>query len=393
MLSLATQASNSSAEESRRYATLLIEDERYLLAEEVLIDALRVAPRNLTLLADLGSVYLRQDDQARTNQIEDQMRRLGTPEGDRAADGLQAARLASEGRTEETIAFLEQLANDNDGDVAAQVAVVRARLANNDTAGALAYARQAQADAPDNVALTLIYAATLSAAGQPEAAEVEYRTVLERNDQIENVWIGLIRALYAQGKIEEAETTLADGRTALPEALNLLWAQASFLERSRDFDGALDIYEVLYERAPNSLIVANNYASLLSTVRDDGESLERAYAVARRLRAAEQAPFQDTYGWISYRRGDYEAAVDHLEPAATGLPNDPMVQYHLGETYLALGREAEALDQFETALSLVDEEDETRPQFDRARAHVADLTDKVAEEAASGENEDDPTSP
>lgn len=382
MLSLAVQASNSSAEEARRYAALLIEDERFLLAEEVLIDALRLAPRNLALLVDLGSVYIRMEDWARTAQVEDQLRRFGTSDADRAADGIQAARLSSEGRTEETIAFLEQLASENDGDVAAQVAVVRARLANNDTAGALAYAEQAQTEAPEDVAVALIYAATLSAAGMAEEAEAQYRTILERNDRIENVWIGLIRSLYSQGEIERAEEALAEGRDAMPEALNLLWAQASFLERSGDTDGALSIYEALYERAPNSMIVANNYASLLSTVRDDAESLERAYAVARRLRNASQAPFRDTYGWIAYRRGDYEAALRHLEPAATGLPNNAMVQYHLGETYLALGREDDALRQFETALSLAGE-DETRPQFERARAHIADLTAEPSEEDGS----------
>ena len=52
--------------------------------------------------------------------------------------------------------------------------------------------------------------------------------------------------------------------------------------------------------------------------------------------------FQDTYGWIAYRRGDLTEALANLEPAAAGLPNDPLVQFHLGMTYAALKRPEDA---------------------------------------------------
>jgi tetratricopeptide (TPR) repeat protein len=90
---------------------------------------------------------------------------------------------------------------------------------------------------------------------------------------------------------------------------------------------------------PNQPVVANNLASLISTYRDDEASLERAYTIARRLRGTDVAPFQDTYGWIAYRKGEYQEALEHLEPAAAVLGDDPLVQYHLGMTYLALGQQ------------------------------------------------------
>jgi tetratricopeptide (TPR) repeat protein len=125
--------------------------------------------------------------------------------------------------------------------------------------------------------------------------------------------------------------------------------------------GAIEIYERLYAADSNNLIIANNLASLLSTGREDTESLNRAYEIARRLRGRDVPAFQDTYGWIAFRRGDLDSALSALEPAAAGLPGDPRVQYHLARTYAARGQDAEALAQFRKVETAVGEG--ARPDF------------------------------
>lgn len=373
MLSLAVEASNNAPEESIRYAAALLRDERFQLAENVLLDSLRLNPGNLRLLTEIGKTYVAMEDWARTEQVEATMRNLDNPVALRAADGLQATRLAAQGRTEDAITFLEGLAADGEnGDTAAQITVVRARLANGEQEAALRYAEEALSQRPNDLALQFTLATAQAANGQFIPAEATYRTILSSNPLVERAWTELIRTLYAQGNIEGAQTALSDGLAAIPGALNLLWAEASFKERSKDFDAAIDIYEQLYDRASNSPVVANNLASLLSTYRSDEESLQRAYAVARRLRGTEFAPFQDTYGWIAYRRGDYEEAITYLEPAAVELIGDPLVQYHLGMAYVALERLPEGLGQLQRAVGLVTEDD-TRAQFVTAREEIARL--------------------
>ncbi|MEL6734359.1 MAG: tetratricopeptide repeat protein [Pseudomonadota bacterium] len=373
MLSLAVDASNNAPEESIRYASALLRDERFQLAEDVLLDSLRLNPGNLRLLTEIGKTYVAMEDWARTEQVETTMRNLDTAVALRAADGLQATRLAAQGRTEDAIAFLEGLAQDGEnGDTAAQITVVRARLANGEQEAALRYAEEALSAQPNDLSLQFTLATAQAANGLFIPAEATYRGILDDNPLIERAWTELIRTLYAQGNIEGAEEALNQGLEALPGALNLLWAEASFKERSKDFDAAIEIYEQLYERASNSPVVANNLASLLSTHRTDEESLKRAYAVARRLRSTEFAPFQDTYGWIAYRRGDYEEAIAYLEPAAAELSGDALVQYHLAMTYIALERLSEGLGQLDRALVVAGPDDE-RTQFDTARAEKARL--------------------
>jgi tetratricopeptide (TPR) repeat protein len=386
-LALAVEASNSEPEVTIRYANLLASEERYLPAEEALIDALRLAPGNLQLLTALGELYIAMEDWPRAEQVEETLRRQEIEAATRVATGLQASRLAAQGNMEDAVAFLEELARQGAGqDIAAEIAVVRARLASGDTDGARDYLENLLSENPDNFTLRFVQATVLSAAGRYDEAATAYRELIEERPQVEQLWIGLVRNLYAQGNIEGAEAALTEGLEALPEAMNLLWAQASFRERQGDYEGAIELYEMMYERAPNQPVIANNLASMLSTYREDGESLERAYRIARRLRGSDFPPFQDTYGWIAYRQGDYEEALEHLEPAADALGQDPLVQFHLGMTYAALGREEEALEQLRRAVEIAGPEDE-RSQFDTARAEIERLESGGQPDGGQGEED------
>jgi tetratricopeptide (TPR) repeat protein len=143
------------------------------------------------------------------------------------------------------------------------------------------------------------------------------------------------------------------------------------MEKANDIDGAIAIYEAIYAEDTGNIVVANNLASLIGAHRMDPASLERAFAIARRLRGINVPAFQDTYGWIEYRRGNYDEALASLEAAAAGLPDDPLVQFHLGMTYAALKRSAEAHATLGKALELAGKS--PLPQFDEARRVLADL--------------------
>jgi Flp pilus assembly protein TadD len=157
----------------------------------------------------------------------------------------------------------------------------------------------------------------------------------------------------------------------LPDRPSLLSIKAGFLEQENDFDGAIAIYEQLYELDSGNPVLANNLASLITTHKDDADSLARAANIARRLRGTEVPAFQDTYGWIAYRRDNFEEALEYLEPAAAGLPRDALVQYHLAMTYVALNQTDKARAQLEKALEIAG--DDPLPQFENARAVLAGL--------------------
>ena len=212
----------------------------------------------------------------------------------------------------------------------------------------------------------------MAATGDHAGAADIYRALLDAGPNRPQLWARLSRSLALNGDIDGARQAIEDGIAAVPGDATLLWALASFLEQDGDIDGAIDIYEELYALSSDSVIVANNLASLLATYRDDPQSLERARVVSRRLSGTDVAPFQDTYGWILHRSGESQEAVSYLENAAAALQADAIVQYHLGAVYAAVGRNADAIAQLERAIEMAGPIDQ-RPQFDTARTLITQL--------------------
>ncbi|MDQ2089664.1 tetratricopeptide repeat protein [Marimonas arenosa] len=376
MLALAVEASNSAPPEALRYARVLLRDEKLLSAEDILLDALRLKRDNPELLEALGNVYVRMEDWSRSDHVIDTLTRLGTVESRAAANELTARKLAGQNRETELGAFLDQLA-EVDGGLRSVAAVVRLRLANGDVQGALEYVNEQLEADPENPALRFVAATVLAIEGQVETAESMFRELLEESPNRENIWVALYNLHRSRGENEAAAAVLSEGLEVLPESANLNWVQAGEFESRGDIEKAISIYETLYERNSNSQVIANNLASLISSYRDDDESLERAFTIARRLRGTKAAPFQDTYGWIAYRLGNHEEALEYLKPASEGLPEDPLVQYHLAMVYSALTQQTEALAKLREAVELIEESGRRPEILDKVKAEIVRLEAEV----------------
>lgn len=373
-LAVAAEVSGMRAAEALRYASFLIEDDRLPTAETVLINALRAAPGQPQLLAALGEVYLRQSDFPRTEGVIRELEELGTPEAKGTANELRVTLLFRQNKADESIALVERLIEQGEAGLGASAMVVRKHLQAGDVAQAKSYLDTLLAEHPDDRTLKLLRAGVLASAGEVAEAETLYRGMIEADPAD----IAPVRGLYV---LLRANDRAADASALLDAALeptgrnaDLLFLRATELEAKGDIDGAIAHYEELYTRNSSSQLIANNLASLIATHRTDPESLERAYAIARRLRGSDVPALQDTYGWIEYRRGNFTEALANLEPAAAGLPKDPFVQLHLGLTYAALNRTEEARATLTRALEIAGETGKADlPAFAEARAALEKL--------------------
>jgi Flp pilus assembly protein TadD len=329
----------------------------------------------------LGRIYIETNDWARAEQTEASLRAIGDPESARTADGLRIERLNAQERGEEALRFLEKLAETDDGSYGAKVAIARSQMENGNFVEAEAFIERQLAEVPGQPVMRMLLAALYAQTNRAEEAEALFRELVAEDPSREIVWRTLHEMKLRVGDEAGASAVLDEALQAIPGAPDLLWAKAGEYERANDFEGAIGIYEDLYERLPNSPIIANNLASLITTHRDTAEELERAYTIARRLRGSNIAAFQDTYGWIAYLRGDIGEALDHLEPAAGGLPTDPFVHYHLGMAYSAADRYAEAVTTLSKAIELAGP-DSSRSEIEKAQAEIDRIEALVA--AAEG---------
>ena len=377
LLALAVEASGNAPDETLRFVQTMMQEERYRPAEDALINALRTSPGNMSLLSALGDVYLRTEEWDRVQQVEASLRRQEIERANQIADNLQLQRIARSDGASEATAFLQTLVESDDENTSARIALIQAKLREGSESEALDLANALVADFPDDTMPKLVLGNTEFATRDFDAAKQTFQEIVDQTNEPRAV-MQLVRVLGVEGKTEEAIKIIDEALAKDPSQLDLMWAKASFLERINDIDGAISIYEELYQANSSSLVVANNLASLLATYRQDDASLERAFNVARRLRGTDVPPFQDTYGWILFRRGDAAEAIEYLVPAAQVLSTDPIVQFHLGKAYLELERPQDALAQFQKVLNVAEPGD-LRAQITEAQELVETLSSETGD--------------
>lgn len=354
-LALAVEVSGSAPGESLRYASFLIRQNKPEVAETVLTDARGVTPNNPEILGALSEYYVSQSLWDRAQESLDALKAFNLPENAAAIQSLQAAILAGTGSVDNSLAFLKSQADVGSEAGNAVATIVETQVRAGKTAEARSYLDEALKKTPDDATLQLMSANLDALMGKTDLAETQYRALIARDPAAIDPARQLYVLLNAAGRTADATAVLDAALTTTPGSLDLLWIKASALETAGDIDGAIAIYDALYAKDSSALVVANNLASLITTHYDDAANLARAEAIARRLRGSTVAAFQDTYGWIALRNGNLDEALTHLEQAATGLPKEPTVQYHLGMTYAAVGRNAEAIQVLELAMSLAGE--------------------------------------
>lgn len=371
-LALAMQMSSNGAQESIRYARFLIDRDRPALAETVLIDARDASPGNLDVLALLGEVFLRGQKWPQAQGVVDTLRQIETDRAAELARNYQAAILMGQNKVEDSLAFLREQADAGSGDdMSAEIQMLRAQVVAGRSEEARSYLDELLAESPDSVPLRLISANLHALEGDLEAAESGYRAVIEEAPGTEPAVLQLYALLSATGKPDEAAEVIQAGLEAIPDSRRLKLLNAISRERVGDTDGAIEIYQALYDADSNDVVIANNLASMLSMHRDSPEEIDRAYAIARRLNGSEVPAFRDTIGWIRYLRGETEAAIADLQFAADGLPEDPSVALHLGLAYAKAGQTEKAREALERGLQLAG--DREVPQRKQAADALAGL--------------------
>lgn len=368
----AVDVSGRAATESLRYANFLIKDNRLDSALSVLEDALQVAPRDPKLLAARANLLMRMQDWDNAKIAVDRLRALGTPATIKTANQLDASLLLKQDRVDDTIAFLDSLSKGADANASAVAAVVQAQIRAGKVEEAAAYLDELLAKSPQDPALRYLRAGVYMMADDPGQAETIYRTLMAEQPNNLRPFQALYRLMLAADRPDEAAALLESELARAPDSAVLNLMQAGALERAGDFEGAIAIYEAMYARDSNSLVVANNLASLLTSHRTDAASVDQAFRIALRLRGSNVPAFQDTYGWIAYRRGDFAEALTALEPAAKAMSQDPMVQMHLGLTQAALKQTDAARATLTAALQLAGDA-ASQPQYAEAQTALTAL--------------------
>ena len=156
---------------------------------------------------------------------------------------------------------------------------------------------------------------------------------------------------------------------------SLFYRRGISLERIDRWDDAETDFRKALELQPDQPQVLNylgySFVEMETNLEEALDMIERA--VAGR---PNDGYITDSLGWVLYRLGQYDAAVGHMERAVELMPVDPIINDHLGDVYWAVGRKREAEFQWNRALSFDPEEDDAK----RIRRKLEVGLDRVLEE-------------
>lgn len=156
--------------------------------------------------------------------------------------------------------------------------------------------------------------------------------------------------LQKAGQMNDAETTLSKGIELFPTSTQLLYARAMSYAQRDIIDAAERDFKRVLELVPENAAALN---ALGYTLADQTDRYQEAYEYIKQAYALtpDDPAVLDSMGWVAYRLGNYEEALDKLRKAMRAMP-DHEIAAHLGEVLWVTGEHQEAISVWRQGLEL-----------------------------------------
>lgn len=192
--------------------------------------------------------------------------------------------------------------------------------------------------------------------GQSDKSVALLRKHITKESTRRPLFYALLAAFYHEQNQDLAAISLLETAvTIYPENPQLFFDYALMLDRAGMEQQALNNMLKVLELQPDHA-EALNFVGY--TWADKNIRLQEALAYIKKAIALkpDNGYIVDSLGWIYYRLGDYQGAVQALNRSLELEPEDPHIHDHLGDVYRALGKKSEALLQYGKALQLLEDE-------------------------------------
>ena len=303
-----------------------------------------------------------------------------------------------------------------------------ARLMANERAidSALLFARLATYLDPELPSIRMVIGDILSLQEQFDKALIAYKEVKPNDPDYIAAQVEMAEILNDKGMAEDAIEQLTQVIAQRPDdaKASLYLTLANLYKSDRQYDKAIGAYDVAEAKAleegngqapdwmwflhyfrgvtfdvldrhaeaevdlKKALELEPENATLLNylgySYADKGQNIEAAYDMI--ARAVEQKPndayIVDSMGWVLYRMGRYDEAVEHLEYAASLRPYNSVINDHLGDAYWKVGRRLEATYMWQRAVDYIP--DNTVENLDADDDEQAKAAARAAEKLKNG---------
>jgi tetratricopeptide (TPR) repeat protein len=255
-----------------------------------------------------------------------------------------------------------------DAPVRIELAQLLARTERNSQAAALL--EESVVQDPNNAELLNRLGGLYSQQKDFSRAADALRRAVEQQPQQWQLHRNLAQIELAAGDSPGALSEYAAALKLAPAEPQLVMDAARLYEQQGRIDAAIAGYEALYKENPKAQQwAANNLAMLLVTYKKDPVSLDRARELTLAFATSDNGALLDTVGWVRFKRGEYQQALQVLERATERAPDSRVIRFHLAMAQLQLGLRDRARTNLESALT----GSETFEGSDEARTALAGL--------------------
>jgi len=248
-------------------------------------------------------------------------------------------------------ALFEKALDTRPNDIAALLALTDLDVQAGRGAQATTRLEAALATRPNDTALLTLLGRTYGSAKQFDKAESTLRRAITADPQSSEAFGWLGQLYMAQNQPERAVKEFETLARRRPDLVAPHVLMGPIYEQLGKREEAKEAYRRALALEPRSVLASNNLAFLYA---QDNERLDEALELAQQAKSISKTPgVADTLGWVFYRKGLHQQAVDAFKEAYARSPKDTTFQYHLGMAYSKTGELRQARTLLEAALKAV----------------------------------------
>jgi putative PEP-CTERM system TPR-repeat lipoprotein len=298
----------------------------------------------------LGAAYLQKGDAVRATEAYQKFQQL-VPAGDPRTAYYLGLALRAQGKRAEARKAFEQSLAAAPGAPDPLNQLVDMAFDDKQPDFALAVARKQAQAAPASAAVQAVLARVFQRRGELAQAEAAHQKAIALDPR--SAWGHLeLGKLYVATR--RPDQALAETEKALqidPKSAEAWLLYGQIQEQKGDMAKAQDAFKKALDIDPRHASAANNLAWVYSEQGGNADEALRLAQLAKQL-APDDPHVSDTLGWILYKRGVYQQALNVLKESAAKLPDNAPVHFHLGMTYYKLGDKPAAGQALKRALEL-----------------------------------------
>ena len=357
----AFESSKLTPEYGMPYVDFLMRRKQLERAEKALQDMSDANPNNALVMRALAQFKISRGDFVGAQELADKAKKIGA--NSTVTDQILGAISLSKNDVEGTISAFKRAYEANPNDSESLVVIVKSYVQAGKPKEALAFIDNVLKANPSNTVAKIIQGQLYTLTGNHQQASQAFNEIIQAQPNNPVGYQQLAILQQSQNQMAEAEITVNKGLIASPKDFALKLSQASIFETTKRFEEAIKVYEEMMIVRPDSDILANNLASLLTDHRTDKASMSRAYELAKVSKDSQIPQFLDTYGWASYKTGNFDEAEKALKTAIAKSPEVAIFHYHLAKIYLAKNDNAQAKQALQNVIKYsknqqIDEKDE-----------------------------------